>query len=364
MPIRSTTSVGLFFCTLAYAGSCTPASDGGDRGGKGGDGRGGGAGGQAGSEEQQQGGEAGRSVAAGGTTGAPVGTGGVVATGGTPAMGGSGGTVGTGGTKAGGSGGTIGTGGAAGLAFTTDFEQEITGKLPAAPWRINGGADVTIAEGRAYSGKKSMKVVSSSGETMASLSATPLLTRSRSIAYTRFMVWMDAYPTPNATDTGHWDLFKYSGNMKSTNLNINGYLAFGGFSNQSQKFHVYGNDVSNKGIQDCSKGAAFAVKPKTWACVEIKVDAESLLQYGVSVNGKPIAQFSFLYDSPGSACVPDWNVTKGIWYLPEILSIKLGFNHIHAQVAPVTVYFDDVAVADHPIGCPPAPQAAVQGAVQ
>jgi hypothetical protein len=113
----------------------------------------------------------------------------------------------------------------------------------------------------------------------------------------------------------------------------------------------FGDDTSGKGRSDCVKSAPLTMPLAQWNCIEFKIDENDLLQYGLSVNGK--ARMASSVDKPLDACVAKWNVTGGVWYLPEIQYTKIGFRHVNTQTRSVTLWIDDVALSDKPIGCPP-----------
>jgi hypothetical protein len=330
---------------ITFSAACSASSTKSPQGGTGGNtaGESGEGGGQAGmqasggSAVDNTGGSATNLGGAGGTT--------TTATGGT--------NISTGGAGAGQS--TGGSGGAAKPLFTHDFEGDAVGSPPKGMWSGDGAGNVKVATDKAFSGKNSLKVVSSNGESMVTLATNKILPAPRKTAYVRFMLWMDGLPGSNGqtgSTASHWDLISQQGLIKGGGLTLNGYYSFGGFADSSYKFHFFGDVTSGTGRSDCVKQATLTLPLKAWTCVEMKIDENELLQYGVSINNKPIQSFSFFADGAFPNCVTEWNVTKGIFYIPEIASTKLGFRHIHNQGKTVTLWIDDVAVDTKPIGCP------------
>jgi hypothetical protein len=283
----------------------------------------------------------------GGTAGASnVSTGG---TGGT-ASGGAGGTAtgGMGGTAAGGQGGAATS---ATVAFTANFEDGVVGQGPPAPF--SGSQVAKVDTEHAFSGTKSMKVVAAGGQSaMFGLNPKGFIAANKKTAYVRYMVWLDNLPGKNATDSGHWDLSKMNGMFKGGGFNVNGYLSFGGMGGDNQKLHMFGDDINKKGRQDCVKPSPFVMALKKWTCIEMKIDENDVLNYGLKIDDEELQSYSFPFDAAAANCVPDWNIFDGVWYVPEVTVIQFGFAHIHEQPNPVTVWFDDIAVDSKPIGCP------------
>ncbi len=317
-------------------------------------------GGKAGDDGSGSRGGAGQSAAGGGAGQSNEG-GSPAITGGTKASGGGGGTQNnTGGTPA--TGGTIAnTGGTVANTggtpsnpaplFSHDFEADPEGGVPAGMWSGNGEGKVKVSTEKANSGKKSIKIVSASGDATIRLASDKVLKGTRKTAYLRFMVWMENFPG-KGTDVPHWDLAAHHGLIKGGGFNINGFYSVGGFADSTYKMQLFGDDTSGKGRSDCTKAAPLTLPLKQWNCIEFKIDENDILQYGWNVNGKALQQFSFLYDTAAAACVPNWNITNGVWYLPEIQYTKIGFRHSNTQTKPVTLWIDDVALSDKPIGCP------------
>lgn len=331
---------------------------------------GGGAGGESGmSGNTGQGGNAGAIAEAGGngggakqggsggeSSGIGEGTGGVNATGGGKATGG--------GSATGGSGGTVvATGGAGGTVltpplpkapkYTQNFDSLPSGQAPGAPFSGAKG-DVKIDETRAFSGKKSLRVFVPTGsftDAGINFATRSVLPGTKKKYYVRFMVYFET--SPLTSNFSHYDLVAFNGPQKGDGITLNGFYGFGGFNNNggSQKVQIYGNTTTGK-TADCAKDAPLALGEKKWQCVEMKIDEDEVLNYGTSIDGKELQNFSFPYNFAGANCVPGQNPTNGNWYIPEITSTRFGFRNVFVQEKPMAVYFDDIAWSDAPIGCP------------
>ncbi len=235
--------------------------------------------------------------------------------------------------------------------FSHNFEADTEGGVPGGMWSGNGDGKVKVSTEKANSGTKSIKIVSASGDATIRLASDKILKGTRKTAYLRFMVWMENFPG-KGSDVPHWDLAAHHGLIKGGGFNINGFYSVGGFNDSAYKMQLFGDDTNGKGRSDCTKSATLTLPLKQWNCIEFKIDENDILQFGWSVNGKPLQQFSFFYDTAAAACVPNWNITNGVWYLPEIQYTKIGFRHVNTQTKPVTLWIDDVALSDKPIGCP------------
>jgi hypothetical protein len=144
----------------------------------------------------------------------------------------------------------------------------------------------------------------------------------------------------------------FNGPQKGPTTTLNGFYSFGGFNHNggAQKVQIYGN--ANGKTADCAKDAPLALGEKKWQCVELKIDEDEVLNYGTSIDGKELQNFSFPYNFAGANCVPGQNPTNGNWYVPDITSTRFGFRNVFDQEKPMAVYFDDLAWSDAPIGCP------------
>ena|GEM_PF-3765123 len=99
--------------------------------------------------------------------------------------------------------------------------------------------------------------------------------------------------------------------FKGGGFNINGFLSYGGFGESKQKLHMFGDDTGGKGRQDCVKQTPPVIETKKWICVEMKVDENDIITYGVQLDGKPVQALSFIWDDAAANCVPAWNTHRG-----------------------------------------------------
>lgn len=51
-------------------------------------------------------------------------------------------------------------------------------------------------------------------------------------------------------------------------------------------------------------------------------------------------------------CVPGFNYTDGLWYIPRVERAFFGFKVYHTLSGSATAWLDDVAISTKRIGCP------------
>lgn len=363
--------------SLVVAVQCSGSNTGDqNQGGQGGQDTGSGGSGGEGSNSSggSKAGSGGTAVASGGTGGSVSSTGGAGA-GGSSAGGSSAGMGGTNvggvaGMSAGGMAGMSNTGGSKPAViykpakFSTNFDgaDAVVGQKPASPF--TGGATAQIDTSNKYSGTKSVKITCpGEGGGDQCMFTLPMksewLGAGRKTLYTRFMMNMDAFPSTD--NRVHWDVLKVYGDFKSddgkTSL-YNGMISVGGFANVSSKFMIFGTNQSGAPAEDCSKTSPKLLTPKQWHCVELQIDEQEILTYSVVLNSERLQTFTFPYTNAAANCatMPPYvaDVFKGVWYVPVVNKLSFGFNSVTngGPVKPPTVWIDDIAVSDSPIGCP------------
>ncbi len=338
---------GVVVVLTGLAMGCT-TSAGSDASGKGGSGKAGGLGGEGGREEN------GGTVAGNTGTGKTGGQQGTSNTGGTSTDGGtnSGGTA----VVSGGSGGTnpgtgpMSSGPCPNAAYCNDFESWNKGTRPGAPFgsMVAGGSKLVIDEARFVSGKKSVLFEASvSGTDMLTLPLRTFLPDAKRIAYARMMVWLENTPGTS----GHWDVIAMSGPAKDLGgATWVSTFSFGGFGDTSRKLLYYGTSPAN-GLADCSKSGAPAIPLGEWVCVEMGVDETSATPYTVKVKDVVVPGAAFKETTAASNCCCN-STNNNIWFLPDPLTVKFGWNQVHEQLKPIRLWIDDIAVSEKPIGCP------------
>jgi len=85
--------------------------------------------------------------------------------------------------------------------------------------------------------------------------------------------------------------------------------------------------------------------------MEMGVDETAATQYSIKVKDVLIQGAGFRENTAASNCCCGSN-NNNAWYLPNPLTVKFGWNHVHEQLKPVRLWIDDIAVSEKPIGCP------------
>lgn len=252
--------------------------------------------------------------------------------------------------SAGGAGGQPMSACGAGIAYCNDFEALAAGTRPGAPLSLSlgGGANLVVDAARSSSGgQRSVRIESAGAAATLTLGLRGLLPSTKKIAYARMMVWMENGPGP----TGHWDVIGMVGPARGDNsVTWVSWFSFGGFGDASNKLLYFGN-ATDGGTADCSKSGAQQIPLGRWACVELAIDETQPAAYMVSVDGKAVPGAPVRATAAGSHCCCG-STNNNIWYVPDPLSVRFGWTHIHAQDRPVRLWIDDLAVAEKPIGCP------------
>ncbi|MDX2024058.1 MAG: hypothetical protein SF187_27710 [Deltaproteobacteria bacterium] len=279
--------------------------------------------------------------------GAPAGSGGAAAGGGAAAnAGGTAGKAATGGTS-GAPGSDCGK-----LADCDTFESYTPGSRPGGPWTgfetTNGS--VTVDETRAFRGsKRSVKIsINPAAEMTARMrhAGTGLLPADE--IFMRMMVWMDAPPR----GSGHWNWMWGEGTVtqKSGGKLINAFIASGG-SLSGGTWMLYGGSANN-GFQDCFAQASTAFPVGRWVCYEAHFNGKSN-SAETWIDGKRDELLSVEDAQPLTGqCVPGFNYTNNLWYIPRIEKAFFGFKVYHTLNASATAWIDDVAISTTRIGCP------------
>jgi hypothetical protein len=266
----------------------------------------------------------------------------------TAATSGSGGS-GTTGSGGGGVGGGAGGGGGSsaatcdGLPLCDGFEDAPAGGPPSAEvWAVTSpncssmGSSITVDEGQARSGKKSVKVTAG-----GNYCDHIFIAHDKSIAsigpvvYGRFFVRLEA-----ALGDGHTTFMT----MKDS-ADGGKDLRMGGQS----KILMWNRESDDATLPSLSPaGIAMSVMPSatTWACVEFMADQTNgfLMTWvdGSEVNGLHIDGM------PTPDVDQQWLNQKPGWK-PSIVDFKLGWEGYAGQ--GMTLWFDDVALAAQRIGC-------------
>jgi len=262
--------------------------------------------------------------------------------------------------KPGGTGGAPSAGGAPGgtvsmecskLANCDTFESYNAGQ-PGGAWagfEVSSGS-LSVDQTRGFAGsKKSVKItVTPGGGTARMRNNSPGVLPAVEL-YMRMMVWIDAPPK----GSGHWNWMWGEGNAgpQSGGKLGNTFVASGGNLANGQTWMLYGGNGGG-GYQDCFSTAQTKFPVGKWTCYEFHLDSKTNSGHSW-INGRldEIVGFDNAQSLVGQ-CLPDHNLTNGLWYVPKIDKAFFGFKMFHTLNETATAWLDDIAISTKRIGCP------------
>jgi hypothetical protein len=229
----------------------------------------------------------------------------------------------------------------AGLALFDDFESAAAGGPPSTSlWTLSqpdctGTGTLVVDGSQAHAGTHSVRVDGGGGYCdhvfFANTSAIAAVGKE---IYVRFFVRLGA-----ALGDGHVTFMSMMDQADGGNyLRMGGQDAILMYNRQSDDATL--PTLSPTGIGDSTMPAAQA-----WVCIESHVDetagtidtwVDGKEILGLVENGTPVADIS-----------TQW-LSKGAWK-PSLANVRFGWESYAGQT--MTLWFDDVAVADHRIGC-------------
>ena len=157
--------------------------------------------------------------------------------------------------------------------FTEDFEAQLAGQVPGAPWKeetYKSGAVIKVDGARAFSGKQSLHVLTPRGANyrrgyVAIHLANPLPALQAGM-YGRAMVWLDAAPAalPGAGPV-HWTLLQGEG--RSADDRYNSIYRLGLEQRGGTQF-MANFETTPPVTTDCKQQSKRTLPVRRWACVE------------------------------------------------------------------------------------------------
>jgi hypothetical protein len=260
------------------------------------------------------------------------------------------------------SGGAPGTGGApavppaacpARALFCDDFEDDVAGRFPGAPWQNNtgSGATVTVDGEQAFSGTKAVHVNAPPGQSYRrgyfSLGqGSPVFPAASREMFGRAMLWLDA--TPNAVV--HWTIIQAEGPAASGTHTA--YYRYGGQQQNGAGF-MANYETTNGVSTDCYSHSATRMPVQTWACVEWHF-AVATNEMQLWLNGRELTDMHVIDrpSTPGSGCLGN-DVNNGEWLAPPAFqTLHLGWESYQQANNDRNLWVDDVVISTERVGCP------------
>jgi hypothetical protein len=237
--------------------------------------------------------------------------------------------------------------------FCDDFEDDVSGQFPSAPWQNNtgSGAVVRVDGVQAFSGQQAVHVNAPPNQPyrrgyfsleQGSSDIFPAVSRGM---FGRAMLWLDA--TPNAVV--HWTIIQAEG--RAADGTHDTYYRYGG--QQQGGAGIMASYETNSGVStDCYSHSATRMPVQRWACVEWHFDVgRSEMQ--LWLDGTELADMHVVDrpTTPGSGCLG--NALNGEWLAPPAFTtLHLGWENYQMSSNDRNLWIDDVAIGTERMGCP------------
>ncbi len=231
----------------------------------------------------------------------------------------------------------------AGLAVCDDFEGSDVGKAPPG-WNVviepAGAGTLAVSSDRAYSGVKSVRLVSTITDAVPYVQMQKSLSLLENVMFGRMNVW--ATETPH--DPRHWNLIEgwgyVPGSTTRTVAEQRMYQYGGGGSG------IFGDRVLAayylSDAVDCFQSSKAALPLASWTCVEWQFDGTAN-EMRFWLDGQLVSDLTVTEPSCG-----------GTWSAPTFERLDLGWYNAPAeQGRTMEMWIDDVAVDTKRVGCLP-----------
>jgi len=237
--------------------------------------------------------------------------------------------------------------------FCDDFEDDVAGQFPGAPWQnqTGSGATAQVDGVQAFSGSKAVHVSAPAGQAYRrgyfslQQGSSNIFPAASDEMFGRAMFFLDA--TPNAVV--HWTLIQAEG--RAANGTHDAYYRYGG-QQQGGAGLMANYETNNNVSTDCYAHSATRMPVQRWACVEwhFRVSITAMQLY---LDGNEITDMH-VTDRPttaGSGCLG--NGVNGEWLAPPAFTtLHLGFERYQQPTNAQNVWVDDVVVSTQRVGCP------------
>jgi len=243
-----------------------------------------------------------------------------------------------------------------------DFESSAAGSKPAGALRAaEEGASLSIVDGMAYSGSRSVKISVPKGDNtfrsaMLAFDDTGKLPTPENVLYGRAMYFFESLPMtdlewrmvvgkgmiPGKT---YRSIYSYGGALPV--MGPDGSFVGSEFVALYDTPDYYDDPMSSPHTNCWSHANQIAAPVGKWACIEWKFDGPNnemqLWLDGIGVAGMDIK-------GQGDACSgPDGQYT---WEAPAFTEIYMGWETYLPDMQDRTVWIDDVVISTQRIGCP------------
>jgi hypothetical protein len=236
--------------------------------------------------------------------------------------------------------GPAGGSGCAGAVVCDDFEQDVAGQPPGAPFAVStpscsGAGVIAVDATQAHSGSRSVKVTGGGGYCDHVFFGTPLPAQLGSaVVWARFFVRLDA-----ALGTSHVTFLAMHDASEGKDLRMGG-------QDQVLMWNRESDDATLPAMSPAGTAQSLPAPTMRWTCVELAVDTgartirtwvDGALVPGLVDDGVPTPDV----DAQWLQQDPSWS--------PRLVDVRFGWESYAGQAD--TLWFDDVAIAAARVGC-------------
>lgn len=214
--------------------------------------------------------------------------------------------------------------------FEDGFEEATLFKEPLKPWVISGKGKVFVDNSRAYSGKKSVHIISGEGyKNRAFLSLSNIFPLEENAYYGK----MQMFVKKASPDGIHWTMIQGSGKVKNA---YTAEIRYGGQHNKKLMANYDTVEVES----DCWQHSKTKIPENKWFRIQWYFNGNKNLMK-LWINDKLISDLSI--KGKGEGCVN--NETNGNWYFPVFEKLSIGWVDYQKGGGNREIWIDDVTIS-------------------
>jgi hypothetical protein len=218
-----------------------------------------------------------------------------------------------------------------------DFERDVAGLPPAAPWTAKG--PLVVDGVHTHGGKQAVHVSPAGKDASAFFSLREGFPRAGNAYWGRVMIWADSFPPGKR----HFTLIQSTGTVPGKPEYGKTYYTVGAEGNQLI------TNYDTEGVKsDCWKFGA-PLPTRKWICLEWRFDG-ARDEIGVWVDGVEDAA-AHVRDGRGDGCIKHETADRYRWTAPTFVGVDVGYE-VYGRDEGHDLWFDDLALGAQRIGCP------------
>jgi hypothetical protein len=240
--------------------------------------------------------------------------------------------------------------------FCDDFEEDVVGQFPGAPWQNqtgSTGATIQVDGMQAFSGTKAVHVHAPPNAAyrrgyfslIQGQGGSTIFPAVSNLMFGRAMMWLDA--TPNADV--HWTVIQAEG--RAADGTHDTYYRYGGqHQNGAGLMASYETNMNVK--TDCYTHSAMTIPTGAWTCMEWRFSTQTN-EMQLWINGNEITDLHVVDRPTDRSAGCAGNDTGGEWIAPpNFTTLHLGWENYQTSTNDRNLWVDDVVVSTERIGCP------------